>query len=79
MGAVIGAVGSFAAAGTLATGVGAIIAPPGILASIAVGGIWWAARWGWNRATHKRGKGQATGERQVQPPVAEREPELVPW
>lgn len=79
VGAVVGAVGSFAFAGTLATGVGAIIAPPGILASIAVGGIWWAARWGWNRAMHKRGKGRITAEPQVHPRVAEREPELVPW
>lgn len=83
VGAIVGAVGSFAFAGTMATGVGAIIAPTGIFASIAVGGVWWAARWAWGRATHKRERlgraGKVPHERQVHPSMAGKEPELVPW
>lgn len=83
VGAVVGALGSFAFAGSLASGVGAVVAPTGVLASIAVGGVWWVGRWAWGRYVRRGGRGREVGkvmgERRVHPAVAGREPELVPW
>lgn len=83
VGAVVGAIGSFAVAGSLASGVGFLVAPPGILASIAVGGVWYTAKFAWRRIQRRRNKTGHTSEvpteGQVHPRFVNKEPELVPW
>lgn len=78
VGSVVAALGSFAAAGSLASGVGILLAPPGILASIAIGTVWGLGKWAWRRHLRKSGHDVAGGP-QMHPKVAEKEPELLPW
>lgn len=81
IGSAVAALGSVAVAGSAVTGVGFLLAPPGILASVGLGTVWGLGRWSWRRYFGRalaKNKGQVA-EAQKKGYIKEPGPGSMPW
>jgi len=81
IGSAVAALGSVAVAGSAVSGIGFLLAPPGILASVGIGTVWGLGRWGCRRyfgralAKNKGNRAQAQRKEYSKEPG----PGSMPW